>query len=191
MTLIHSAWIDQHHSTIIAHAQMVSTDKSLQSSAVRALLVDVLQTFGINATLDDSAFPYRLIGDHTPKQFVSFSHSNDSVALIISPHPCGIDVETRAISQVVTQRFFSHHENLCLQNYPTNTQAIYRQILWQLKEAWIKLGGGTLTQGIGVDFGRYLAQIHPQNDSRFPLHDGYLAYINPSRQLSAIYQLDS
>lgn len=188
MSLIHSSWTYQHSSAIIAHAQMISIDKSLQSPAVRELLQSVLARFGRITTLDDSNFPYRLMVDGRAQDFVSFSHTTDCVALIISPYPCGVDVEMRAISQAVAKRFFSHQENLYLQNYPADIQAIHRQILWQLKESWIKLNGGTLTQGMGVDFGRYLPHIHPQDDSIVTLHDGYMAYINPSLQLSAIFQ---
>lgn len=188
MSLIHPPWIHQSQSAIIAYAQMTTADKSLQSPAVRELLYLVLSRLGKQSVLSDDNFPYRLIADTQAQEFVSFSHSRDCVALIISPYPCGIDVEKRAICQAVAERFFSHHENLYLQNYPADTQAIYRQILWQLKESWIKLNGGTLTQGMGVDFGQYLAHIHPQNDSTIPLHDGYMTYINPSLHLSAIYQ---
>ncbi|WP_078254940.1 4'-phosphopantetheinyl transferase family protein [Moraxella pluranimalium] len=188
MSLIHPPWIYQSQSTIIAYAQMTTADKSLQSPAVRELLYLVLSRLGKQSVLSDDNFPYRLMADAQTQEFVSFSHSRDCVALIISPYPCGVDVEIRPISQAVAKRFFSYHENLYLQNYPTDTQAIYRQILWQLKESWIKLNGGTLTQGMGVDFGQYLVHIHPQNDSTIPLHDGYMAYINPSLYLSAIYQ---
>lgn len=191
MTLIHSPWIHQIQSTLIAHAQMLSAEQSLQSKAVRELLDIVLKHSSKQAILDESNFPYRLIDDNTPKQFVSFSHSNDYVALIISPYPCGIDVETRAISQVVAQRFFSHHENLCLQAYPADTQATYRQMLWQLKESWIKLNGGTLTQGLGVDFGQYLTDISQTHSSQIKLSNGHQAFIHPSLQLSAIFRSDA
>ncbi|WP_294032987.1 4'-phosphopantetheinyl transferase superfamily protein [uncultured Moraxella sp.] len=190
MSPIHPPWIYQSQSTIIAYAQMTTADKSLQSSAVRELLHLVLSRLGKQSVLSDDNFPYRLMVGSLAQEFVSFSHSADCVALIISPYPCGVDVEKRAITQAVAKRFFSHHENLYLQNYPADTQAIYRQILWQLKESWIKLNGGTLTQGMGVDFGQYLAHIHPQNDSIIPLHDGYMTYINPSLHLSAIFQMD-
>lgn len=185
---MHPPWIHQSQSAIIAYAQMTTADKSLQSPAVRELLYLVLSRLDKQSVLSDDSFPYRLMADAQAQEFVSFSHSRDCVALIISPYPCGVDVEIRPISQAVAERFFSHQDNLYLQNYPADTQAIYRQILWQLKESWIKLNGGTLTQGMSVDFGQYLAHIHPQNDSIIPLHDGYMAYINPSLHLSAIYQ---
>ncbi|OOS26800.1 hypothetical protein B0681_00070 [Moraxella porci DSM 25326] len=169
---------------------MTGADQSLQSKAVRALLDVVLTHFDQQAILDESSFPYRLManGYHS---FVSFSHSQDCVALIISPYPCGIDVETRVISQAVAQRFFGQHENLILYSYPSDTQAIYRQILWQLKEAWIKLHGGTLTQGMGVDFGQYVIDISPTHSGQIKLSNGHQAFIHPSLQLSAIFRLDA
>jgi 4'-phosphopantetheinyl transferase len=170
---------------------MTSADKSLQSAAVRELLQSVLARFGRIATLDDSNFPYRLMVDNEAQDFVSFSHSADCVALIISPYPCGVDVEMRAISQAVAKRFFSHQENICLENYPADIQVIHRQILWQLKESWIKLNGGTLTQGMGVDFGQYLTDISPTHSSQIKLSNGHQAFIHPSLQLSAIFRLDA
>lgn len=191
MPLIHTPWIHSIGSAIIAHAQMTTTDKSLQSSAVRELLNLVLARLGKQGVLSDDSLPYRLMVDGIAQDFVSFSHSKDTVALIINPYPCGIDVETRAISEAVAERFFSQQENLTLQTYPSDTQAIYRQILWQLKEAWIKRNGSTLTHGMGVDFGQYLTNISPIHTSQIKLSDGHHAFIHPSLQLSAIFWSDT
>ena len=190
MSIIHTPWIHSIGSAIIAHARMTSADPSLQSKAVRTLLDVVLTHLDQQALLDESSFPYRLMAD-SHHSFVSFSHSKDCVALIISPYPCGIDVETRAISQAVAQRFFGQHENTTLQAYPSDTQAVYRQILWQLKEAWIKLHGGTLTQGMGVNFGQYVSDISPTHSSQIKLSNSHQAFIHPSLQLSAIFRLDA
>lgn len=134
MSIIHTPWIHSIGSAIIAHARMTSADPSLQSKAVRTLLDVVLIHLDQQALLDESSFPYRLMAD-SHHSFVSFSHSKDCVALIISPYSCGIDVETRAISQAVAVRFFGQHENLTLQSYPSDTQAIYRQILLAIKRS--------------------------------------------------------
>ncbi len=145
-----------------------STLKHTQSLAVRALLAWCLATIPAlsTLTLDERTFPYQL---RTPTNLraydVCFSHSRHQVALIISAHPCAIDIELRPISMTVARRFFHQHEVSHLTTLPTHQQALLCCQLWCLKECFIKLHHLTLTLGMSQDYAAFLPLLtthHPQ-----------------------------
>ena len=87
----------------------------------------------------DTNFPYHFITADGYTWYVSFSHSRQHAAVLISPYTnIGIDVEDSAISHQVASRFFSPHEYQWLNQKPAVNQAVLRNLLWRLKECSIK-----------------------------------------------------
>lgn len=117
--------------TWIYHARLIG-DKHL---AVR-LLWQQHQSAHDLPPLDEHAYPYRSGG-----YFISFSHSMDACAMIVSATPCAVDIEKRPISQKVAQRFFGD-------DAPRADNAMMRARLWRFKECWIKLHHGKLVSGL-------------------------------------------
>ncbi|MFO1365881.1 MAG: 4'-phosphopantetheinyl transferase superfamily protein [Moraxella osloensis] len=87
----------------------------------------------------DTNFPYHFITADGYTWYVSFSHSRQHAAVLMSPYTnIGIDVEDSAISHQVASRFFSPHEYQWLNQKPAVNQAVLRNLLWRLKECSIK-----------------------------------------------------
>ena len=87
----------------------------------------------------EANFPYHFITADGYTWYVSFSHSRQHAAVLISPYTnIGIDVEDSAISHQVASRFFSPHEYQWLNQKPAVNQAVLRNLLWRLKECSIK-----------------------------------------------------
>ena len=87
----------------------------------------------------DANFPYHFITADGYTWYVSFSHSRQHAAVLISPYTnIGVDVEDSAISHQVASRFFSPHEYQWLNQKPAVNQVILRNLLWRLKECSIK-----------------------------------------------------
>lgn len=103
MLKIHSAiFLQPAPQVIIAFAKMVQTSrqrlkqKKAQSACVRSLLQITMHRFDIVGEFHDHAHPY-YINSNKIRYFVSFSHSDNQVALIISLTPCAIDIEVNDI----------------------------------------------------------------------------------------------
>ncbi|MBF0658037.1 4'-phosphopantetheinyl transferase superfamily protein [Psychrobacter sp. NG25] len=132
-----------------------------QRLGVRLLLQQLLDKLALSDTLDESAFPYRLVkGGH----YVCFSHTggknktvntplSGTVAVVISPHrPIGVDVEVNNIAWHVAKRFYSDSEISILQSLPVIQRDTIAKLLWQIKESFIKIHQYKLAQGLGIDY---------------------------------------
>ena len=115
-----------------------STHKSGPMSC-RQLLKNLQQALNLTGELMEANFPYHFITADGYTWYVSFSHSRQHAAVLISPYTnIGIDVEDSAISHHVASRFFSPHEYQWLNQKPAVHQAVLRNLLWRLKECSIK-----------------------------------------------------
>nr|WP_312538858.1 MULTISPECIES: 4'-phosphopantetheinyl transferase superfamily protein [unclassified Moraxella] len=134
--------IDIHHNlgeqaTLLTH-KAASTHKS-GSMSCRQLLKKLQRALNVTGELMDTNFPYHFITADGYTWYVSFSHSRQHAAVLISPYTnIGIDVEDSAISHHVALRFFSPHEYQWLSQKPAVNQAVLRNLLWRLKECSIK-----------------------------------------------------
>lgn len=116
-----------------------STHK-LGSMSCRQLLKKLQQALNLTGELMDANLPYHFITADGYTWYVSFSHSRQHAAVLISPYGnIGIDVEDSAISHHVASRFFSPHEYQWLNQKPAVNQAVLRNLLWRLKECSIKV----------------------------------------------------
>ena len=140
--------IDIHHNsgeqaTLSTHKirsinKAASTHKS-GSMYCRQLLKKLQQALNLTGELMEANFPYHFITADGFTWYVSFSHSRQHAAVLISPYKnIGIDVEDSAISHHVALRFFSPHEYQWLNQKPVVNQAVLRNLLWRLKECSIK-----------------------------------------------------
>ena len=116
MLKIHSAiFLQPTPKVIIAFAKMAQTrsqrlkHKKAQSACVRSLLQITMHRFDIVGKFHDHAHPY-YINSNKIRYFVSFSHSDNQVALIISLTPCAIDIEVNDIKYSVVERYFHPNE---------------------------------------------------------------------------------
>ena len=140
----HHSWvaIDIHHNlgeqaTLLTN-KVASTHKS-GSMSCRQLLKKLQQALNVTGELMDANLPYHFITADGYTWYVSFSHSRQHAAVLISPYTnIGIDVEDSAISHQVASRFFSPHEYQWLNQKPAVNQAVLRNLLWRLKECSIK-----------------------------------------------------
>ena len=140
----HHSWvaIDIHHNlgeqaTLLTH-KSGSNHKS-GSRYCRQLLKKLQQALNLTGELMEANFPYHFITADGYTWYVSFSHSRQHAAVLISPYTnIGIDVEDSAISHQVVTRFFSPHECEWLNQKPAVNQAVLRNLLWRLKECSIK-----------------------------------------------------
>lgn len=134
--------IDIHHNlgeqaTLLTN-KAASTHKSGPMSC-RQLLKNLQQALNLTGELMDANFPYHFITADGCTWYVSFSHSRQHAAVLISPYTnIGVDVEDSAISHHVASRFFSPHEYQWLNQKPAVHQAMLRNLLWRLKECSIK-----------------------------------------------------
>ena len=146
----HHSWvaIDIHHNlgeqATLPTNKIRSINKSgsthkLGSMSCRQLLKNLQQVLNVTGELMDANFPYHFITADGFTWYVSFSHSRQHAAVLISPYTnIGIDVEDSAISHHVASRFFSPHEYQWLNQKPAVNQAVLRNLLWRLKECAIK-----------------------------------------------------
>lgn len=109
------------------------------SMSCRQLLKKLQQALNLTGELMEANFPYHFITADGYTWYVSFSHSRQHAAVLISPYRnIGVDVEDSAISHHVASRFFSPHEYQWLNQKPVVNQVILRNLLWRLKECSIK-----------------------------------------------------
>ncbi len=113
--------------------------QNVGSLACRGMLTCMQQQLNLVGKLNDTNFPYRLITADGFTWYVSFSHSRQHAAVLISPYTnIGLDVEDSTISHHVASRFFSPHEYQWLNQKSAVNQAVLRNLLWRLKECAIK-----------------------------------------------------
>lgn len=128
--------IDIHHN--LGEQATLLTHKA-GSRYCRQLLKNLQQALNLTGELMDANFPYHFITADGCTWYVSFSHSCQHAAVLISPYTnIGIDVEDSAISHHVASRFFSPHEYQWLNQKSAVNQAVLRNLLWRLKECSIK-----------------------------------------------------
>ena len=117
----------------------INADIGIGSMSCRQLLKNLQQALNLTGELMEANFPYHFITADGYTWYVSFSHSRQHAAVLISPYTnIGIDVEDSAISHQVASRFFSPHEYQWLNQKPAAHQAMLRNLLWRLKECSIK-----------------------------------------------------
>ncbi len=192
MLKIHSAiFLQPAPQVIIAFAKMVQTSrhrlkqKKAQSACVRSLLQITMHHFDIVGEFHDHAHPY-YIDSNKIRYFVSFSHSDNQVALIISLTPCAIDIEVNDIKYSVVERYFHPNEIYLLTQFsPTDRQQLIN-ILWRLKECRIKLIQDQLYTGMGADMSSYFTDFWP-NSINLIKTDGYHCYHHPNLNLTALF----
>lgn len=176
---------------IIASAQMAqqssnrAQQKNAQSACVRLLLQIAMQRFDIVGELCDHAYPYH-IQSSDRRYFVSFSHSKNQVALIISLSPCAIDIETKDIKHNIAERYFHPDEIEMLSNLSCIDKQNLINFLWRLKECRIKLLQDQLYTGMGADMTPYLIGIQLDSISLNKTNDHYL-YNYPDLKLTALF----
>lgn len=122
--------------------------------------------------LMDDKFPYQLKKPNSPRFFVSFSHSKNKVALVVSKRKCAIDIELNPVSERVAERYFHNQEKECLLALDTTTAQLVRNRLWQLKECFVKLKN---SKHLTLELRRNHAHIAP------------LLQTAPSTKLTAIH----
>lgn len=151
----------QDNQTLIALACLThtkidkSTQNQLQKKAVRHLLSLCMAEKFNGYQLQETCYPYQLTQINNRPFFICFSHSGNRLALIVSPTPCGIDIEIRSISHRIAKRFFHPNELDYIASTPTHQQSDVRCLLWQIKESMVKLTGSTLSQLISQDMTEY------------------------------------
>lgn len=134
--------IDIHHN--LGEQATLSSNKirlthKAGSRYCRQLLKKLQQALNVTGELMEANFPYHFITADGYTWYVSFSHSRQHAAVLISPYTnIGIDVEDSAISHQVASRFFSPYECEWLNQKPAVNQAVLRNLLWRLKECAIK-----------------------------------------------------
>ena len=176
---------------IIASAQMVqqssnrAQQKNAQSACVRLLLQLAMQRFDIVGEFYDHAYPYR-IQSSDKCYFVSFTHSNNQVGLIISLTPCAIDIEIKDIKHSIAERYFHPNEIEMLSNLSCIDKQKLINFLWRLKECRIKLLQDQLYTGMGADMTSYLTGIQLDSISLIKTSDHYL-YNHPDLKLTALF----
>lgn len=192
MLKIHSAiFLQPAPQVIIAFAKMVQTSrhrlqqKKAQSARVRSLLQITMHRFDIVGEFHDHAHPY-YIDSNKIRYFVSFSHSDNQVALIISLTPCAIDIEVNDIKYSVVERYFHPNEIYLLTQFSSTDRQQLINILWRLKECRIKLIQDQLYTGMGADMSCYLTGIRPNSINLIKNNDDYF-YNHPKLNLTALF----
>lgn len=144
----------------LSNYQQNPTNQSQGSWACRQLLIKFQQQFHQISLLQEQTFPYFFNTQQT-RYFVSFSHSRERVAVLISPYQnIGVDIEDKMVSYQIVERFFHEKELLWLNSLSKQKQQIAIKLLWTLKESMIKTGLGEsfLTIGLGVSMLEYFSQ---------------------------------
>ena len=176
---------------IIASAQMVqqssnrAQQKNAQSACVRLLLQLAMQRFDIVGEFYDHAYPYR-IQSSDKCYFVSFTHSNNQVGLIISLTPCAIDIEIKDIKHSIAERYFHPNEVEMISNLSCIDNQKLINFLWRVKECRIKLIQDQLYAGMGADMTPYLTGIQLDSISLTKISTHYL-YNHPDLNLTALF----
>lgn len=122
----------------------ISEKKRIQSLAVRALLMLMLEKYYPSVSVSDLSFcdggkPFL----KDSKLFISLTHSGDMVGCAISHRKVGIDIEKiRSVKEKTVSRVCSGEEL----EYISQNGAQSFFTLWTLKEAYIKAEGISFSQ---------------------------------------------
>lgn len=139
------------------------TLKHAQKQSVRTLLKNIIDNFNFahNYELNESSFPYFLIDkhNHNPPLFVSFSHSQNQVALVLYAKKCAIDIELNPIKETIAKRYFHPLEYQYIHQFDDNKKTIVINKLWQLKECLIKYHNKKLFNGISDNCADIITQL--------------------------------
>lgn len=162
-----SIWQVADHSYLLidrlANYQAILPNKQAKASwACRQLLANFQQNHALVAPLYEQGFPYYFIYQQT-KYFVSFSHSREQIAVLISPcQNIGVDIEDKMISYQVAERFFHQAELFWLNSLSKSKQNTAMSLLWTLKESLIKTGlkADSLVKGLGKNIFDEVPQQH-------------------------------
>lgn len=126
----------------------VLAEKKQQGSQACRLLLQQFITQSLFAKQENVCFvetnlPYYLISTtNGEKRYVSFSHSQTHVAVLVAFTPIlGVDIEDGEITDNVARRYFHANEVAWLTTLPHAQQAKAKQLLWTFKEAYIKRQG--------------------------------------------------
>lgn len=124
-----------------------------QSVSARAISMDALSfLFGKPADhwVFDCDSPFPRLTNH-PNIHISISHSGTFVGCVISPHPCGFDLQVHVEKDIlgIAEIFFceSEHKMLCRLVQRERKEQFFR--LWTLKEAWSKIPGEDFIDTLG------------------------------------------
>ncbi len=149
----------------LAEVKQTLADKKLkrqsQRAAVRLLLNQLLSELGLEDSLDESEFPYRLTNQ---RYYVCFSHSANQVAVVLSYHRAvGIDIEVNAIAWQVAKRYYHSSEIIILESLPIAQRDYLVKILWQIKESKIKIEQNKLATGLGIAYPAVIQKLIEMN----------------------------
>lgn len=161
----------QQDKTVIACADIntnfsLASKQNVQSLAVRQLLNWLQCRLNLTGRLIETAFPYHFFSQNNQQFFVCFSHSQNKVAVIISPKICAIDIETRVIKQSIAKHFFHADELMFLHKIPIKNQEFFCLVLWQFKENLVKLYGQTLIFWLRQNHSQILPYIKYGNNKQ-------------------------
>lgn len=134
--------------------------KSVGSFACRQLLQQFQQQKQWLAPLQEQIFPY-FFDVKNQRYFVSFSHSKQHIAVLISIYPnIGVDIEDKIIAYPVAKRFFHIDEVDWLNSLSEEKQILATKLLWTMKESLIKTGlyAKDLPTGLGQSLFTWLSQ---------------------------------
>ena len=169
-------YVNDNHHNVLSAPQRASIKRQQQRYGVRLLLQFMLAHIGINDTLNDTCYPYRLVNNG---DYICFSHSDNKVAVVISKRqPAGIDIETHPVKWHVAQRFFHPEEIEILEKLNSNQRDIIIKWLWQLKESQIKIYQYTLAQGLGISYATIIPKIHQALEEPQSHNHNYIPIIN-------------
>lgn len=133
-------------------------------AAVRELCRLLLKRLNWDDSVDETSLPYRLT--HA-KNMVSYSHSNQRVAVVIAKNNAathdlvglGVDVEDNDVSMKVAKRFFAPSEVEWLETLESSKKQQATNLLWMAKEAYIKANNGKLLSGLKLDLADFTAEF--------------------------------
>ena len=159
----------------LAEVKQTLADKKLkrqsQRAAVRLLLNQLLSELGLEDSLDESEFPYRLTNQ---RYYVCFSHSANQVAVVLSYHRAvGIDIEVNAVAWQVAKRYYHPSEIIILESLPILQRDYLVKLLWQIKESKIKIEQNKLATGLGIAYPTVIQKLIKMShlENSFDLED--------------------
>ena len=209
----HITWHYHTHNVSLSARKIAYQQRQQQRAGVRLLLQSLLNKLGINDSLDDVSFPYRLVNSqyyvcfsHTgassqntstqPKREKTFNGLDNKVAVVISCHrPAGIDIETNKVEWRVAKRFYHINEIAILQTLTITQRDTVAKLLWQIKESFIKIHQYTLAQGLGMDYSHLITSLVNGIEVQIQLpllafndnKTGYYLVLLPEQQTAIVY----
>ncbi len=168
--------------TLVASASFAPINKPLreqQRQTVRQLLQLCQQHYYPDTQFADTCYPYTLCNANNERHFVSFSHSDNQVAVAIAPTACGVDIELGVISLKIAKRFFHCNELVLIELLNGEQQLFALKILWQLKECLAKVHNTGLYKTLSQDLSDWLSIIIDKPEDSYYIGDYRLLILNP------------